>query len=473
MNLRFLPRLLLHVAVIRPLLHLVLGLNVRGRRNLPERGPFLLAANHNSHLDVFLLFAALPLGALCRTHAVAARDYFARRRWLFAAVDYLFRPIWVDRAGGGGDPVGEMRARLVAGDGVVIFPEGTRGEAGTIGRFHAGAGRAAEGLAEVPLLPAFLLGPERSLPRRAAFLVPLWHHVTIGPPQRVAGDGATITRALHESILALARSETASRHRRRAERPRAFVVAVLGIDGSGKSTLSRRLAAEEAGEGCTCLIGDDLLLFTGGAPRAAQPLVKDRLRRWLHARAKDARSLARYRIPKLTELLLRDALLGEARRWYGPELVVLDGSPLLNLVAWSALYRPGVLDADRAARAIALLSGRGRRCAGDRDLHREFPILRAMRRLGLDRLALPDAVLFLDVEPAVAMERIRARGERVQAHESVEMLSRLQEGYRLAVEAFGREIGRPAFALDGRQTSDEVAATARRLLVQAKETIHA
>ncbi len=56
--------LLLHLIVLRPLLHLVFGLNIRGRENLPIRGPCILAANHNSHLDILVICPARPLDRL-------------------------------------------------------------------------------------------------------------------------------------------------------------------------------------------------------------------------------------------------------------------------------------------------------------------------------------------------------------------------------------------------------------------------
>ena len=230
----------------------------------------------------------------------------------------------------------------------------------------------------------------------------------------------------------------ASRHKRRPERHQPFVVAVLGIDGSGKSTLSRRLSLDLSLDASTCLIGDSLELFADGAPRAAQPLLKEKLRRWVSAQAKDAKSLARYKIPKLTELLLRDALLGEAKRWYGPDLIFMDGSPILNMTAWSILYRSELMSTEFCARAMAILAGTG---STKDPLFREFPELRVMKRLGLTRLSLPDAVIFLDVPPAVSMERIRSRGEKMQVHETEEKLGRLREAYLLVVEATGESPG--------------------------------
>lgn len=460
-SLRDLPRLLVHLLLLRPLLHLVFGLNVRGTENLPARGPFVVAANHNSHLDILMLCSALPLRMTCRVHVVAARDYFARHQRLFALLDWLLRPVWVDRDSGGGDVVARMGEAVDGGGIVIIFPEGTRGDAGVMGRFHSGVGRLVVDRPGTPLVPAFILGSERAMPRSTALPLPLWQHVSFGPPQIVTGGGDEVTDELQATVTALGRSETARRHRRRAERRPTFVVAALGIDGSGKSTMSRLLAEDISREESVCLIGDELQLFADGAPRRTQPLLKEKLRLWLSAQAKDARSLARYKIPKIGELLLRDALLGEAKRWYGPDVVVMDGSPLLNMTAWSALYREGLPSPEFCARAVEILSGGGRT---DDPLYAEFSELKTMKRLGLTRLHRPDAVLFLDLPPAVSMERIHGRGERVQVHENEDKLGRLREAYLAVVRALQDELDLPAFVLDGERDRETILHEARSLV---------
>ena len=166
-NPRRLIALLLHLIVLKPLLHLVFGLNVRGRENFPDRGPCILAANHNSHLDVLMIHAALPARLIGSAHVVAAFDYFSRHRLLFATVDFLFQPVWLDRESGSSDCMDRMCAYLDAGESIIIFPEGTRGEAGQLGDFHCGVGKLAATHPEVPLLPVFLRGSERALPRKA------------------------------------------------------------------------------------------------------------------------------------------------------------------------------------------------------------------------------------------------------------------------------------------------------------------
>jgi 1-acyl-sn-glycerol-3-phosphate acyltransferase len=457
-----------HRGLLRPALRLLFGVGRHGREHVPDEGPFVLAANHNSHLDVLLLFSALPARRIRDTRALAARDYFARNRGLFRGVDFLFRPIWVDREKGGSDPVAEMHAHLDRGGGIIVFPEGTRGEPGRIAPFHRGVGRVVESRPGLPVIPAFLLGPERALPRGAPVPLPLWNHVFLGPPQSLTGTAEDVTDALREAILALAGSETADAHRRRPRKREALVVAVLGIDGSGKSTLARRLAMQASTDARTCLIGDALELFSEGAPRAAQPLLVEKLRAWVSRRAKAAKSLAFYKVPKIAELLLRDALLGEAKRWYGPDLVFLDGSPLLNMTAWSVLYREEFFDEAFCAQALGVLTG-SREVSKEDPIVRRFPELTAMRRLGLLPLARPDAVCFLDVDPAVSMERILRRGESVQVHENEEKLGKLRDAYRLVIAAYEREFGLPARVIDGNRDVETVTADGMAFLAEARE----
>jgi len=78
-------------------------------------------------------------------------------------------------------------------------------------------------------------------------------------------------------------------------------------------------------------------------------------------------------------------------------------------------------------------------------------------------------VLFLDVDPAVAMERIRSRGEKMQVHETEDKLGRLREAYLLVVEAARERMGLPAFVLDGGRDLESVTGKARRLVESASK----
>ncbi len=453
------PRLWAHLLLLRPLLRLVFGVNVRGREHLRELERFILVANHNSHMDALLLYSILPARRILTTYPVAARDYFARSRAVFTLMERLFDPIWVDRDHRPGEALEEMSRRLEAGGSVLIFPEGTRGEPGRMGEFKAGVGQLVARHPDVPVVPVFIRGPERSLPRQTSLPLPLWNHLIVGPPQRREGDALDVARSLREAIGDLERSESARRQRRRGQRSAALTVAALGIDGSGKSTLSRGLARSLSEEAPACLVGDALELYAQGSPRDMQPLLADKVRRWLGRQAKRAGSLAGYKVPKLSEMLLRDRLLGESERWYGPRWLVLDGSPLLNLTAWAVLYREECFDRGFCAQAMGVLSGRRELGRGDPILD-HFPELRLLERLKLTRLRVPDAVLFLDVDPAVAVSRIDARGQPKQVHETEEKLGKLREAYLMVCEVAESEWGLPVRRLDGQQTIEAVAATA-------------
>ncbi|MHC4898577.1 MAG: 1-acyl-sn-glycerol-3-phosphate acyltransferase [Planctomycetota bacterium] len=449
-------RVLVHLLLIRPFLWLFFGINVEGRKNLAGTRQFIVVANHNSHLDVALIFSLLPVRQISRTHPVAAREYFERNRLLFMVVNFLFQPIWVKRGEGLGDPLGGVRARLDEGRNVVIFPEGTRGEPGHLADFKLGIGRLAQSHREVPVVPVFLSGPAKALPRGAAVPLPIWNEITVGPPQTFRGTPADTTAALQQMLQELSQSKAATRHRR-IDRPRpSFSVAVLGIDGSGKSTLSSRVARALSANRSVCLITDTIEFYEHSQHKHVQPLAAEMVRQALARRARAAKSLKSYKIPKLAEMLLRDHLLGAVQRWYSPEVIVLDGSPLLNMAAWARIYKGEAFDAEVCAATVAIVTGNDEAPARNDTVYEKLPELRALVRLGLASMKLPRAAVLLDVDPTVSISRIEQRGKRRQAHETHDELSKLRAGYVMVCEVVQERFQLPVRMLDGRMTLEEV-----------------
>jgi glycerol-3-phosphate dehydrogenase (NAD(P)+) len=124
-----------------------------GREHLPERGPLLLAANHRSFMDPFLI------GMLVRrpVYYMAKRELFEKRwqAWLLNSLGAF--P--VDRGAGDGAAMDAARAILQRGDCVVIFPEGTRIRRGPLSRPKRGIGRLALETG-APVAPIAVIGTE-------------------------------------------------------------------------------------------------------------------------------------------------------------------------------------------------------------------------------------------------------------------------------------------------------------------------
>jgi 1-acyl-sn-glycerol-3-phosphate acyltransferase len=140
---------------------------VRGRENLPQEGGFILAANHSSHADTAVLFAALPRTMRKRVVAGAAQDYFFQggpwqtvSRMLFNAI-----PISRDTSQRTRDPLRHVVRALREGYGVLMFPEGTRSTDGTVGPFRPGIGRLIAEFPGTPIVPVWIDGTNRVLPK--------------------------------------------------------------------------------------------------------------------------------------------------------------------------------------------------------------------------------------------------------------------------------------------------------------------
>lgn len=199
-------QLLFFLLIVRPLVLLVLGLNVRRRSALPQQGPAIIVANHNSHLDTLVLMSLYPLSMLRRIRPVAAMDYFLRNKFLawFALNIIGILPLQRKVRAGRGDPLAESVAALERGEILILFPEGSRGEPEQMGRFRTGIAHLARRMPDVPVVPVYLHGLGMALPRGEALLVPFFCDVFIGEPLLWQGERDAFMTQMEQAMTALA-----------------------------------------------------------------------------------------------------------------------------------------------------------------------------------------------------------------------------------------------------------------------------
>jgi 1-acyl-sn-glycerol-3-phosphate acyltransferase len=140
-------------AILQPFFHLYWRLSRIGREHIPAEGPFILASNHRSFLDPFVIavMARRPIYFMTKKEAFINRPV----AWLLASLGAF--PI--DRQGGDQEAMDTTKAILERGDGVLIFPEGTRTRPGPLGRPKRGIGRLALDTG-APVIPVAIIGSE-------------------------------------------------------------------------------------------------------------------------------------------------------------------------------------------------------------------------------------------------------------------------------------------------------------------------
>jgi 1-acyl-sn-glycerol-3-phosphate acyltransferase len=170
--------------IVRPLVLIVLGLNIRHRNKLPRTGPAIIAANHNSHLDTMVLVSLYPLSMIHKLRPVAAADYFLSNRLLAWFTLNVIGIIPLSRKGGVNlnDMFAACHAALDAGDILILFPEGTRGEPEQAVKPKKGLYYLVKDRTDTTITPVVIHGLGKTLPRGEALLVPFNCDVVVGDP---------------------------------------------------------------------------------------------------------------------------------------------------------------------------------------------------------------------------------------------------------------------------------------------------
>ncbi len=190
------------VVLFRPLARIFTGADIIGRQRLPLKGPAILVANHASHVDTLLLLTIYPSKALDRVRPAAAADYFlkgALMSWFSRRILNIV-PVARDRVAAGDDVLAPARAALAAGDILLVFPEGTRGDGEELAKLKNGVSRLVAAFPDAPVIPIWLQGAARVLPKGAAVPVPMNCTVLVGEPVPWAGDRAEFMEALRAAL---------------------------------------------------------------------------------------------------------------------------------------------------------------------------------------------------------------------------------------------------------------------------------
>jgi glycerol-3-phosphate dehydrogenase (NAD(P)+) len=181
--------------ILQPFFHLYFRLSRIGREHIPQTGPVILASNHRSFIDPFVIgtCARRPI------YYVAKRELFQIHpvvSWLLSALGAF--P--VNRGAGDADMIATAKALLERGEAVVMFPEGTRTRPGALGRPKRGIGRLALETG-APVVPVAVIGTEAI--RRGWWLRPHKVRIRIGRATtfpRVERSSAQLAAAVTDRI---------------------------------------------------------------------------------------------------------------------------------------------------------------------------------------------------------------------------------------------------------------------------------
>jgi len=174
----------------------------------PKAEQRIYFANHQSHFDWVLIWAALPRDLRAQTRPIAARDYWTATPFKHWITREVFNAVYVSRVRSEDeDPLEPLAEALRNGDSLVIFPEGTRGNKGDPQAFKAGLYHLAEQFPEVQLIPTWIDNVHRVMPKGEVVPVPILCSVTFGAPMQLqpGEDKREFLARARDEVIALSK----------------------------------------------------------------------------------------------------------------------------------------------------------------------------------------------------------------------------------------------------------------------------
>ncbi len=217
----------------------VLRTKITGRAFLPYNRNTIVAANHASHLDMGLVKYALGSYGQDLV-SLAAQDYFFEgNRWRKTYFENFTNLVPMSRSGSLRQSLRQAGSLLDEGKTVLVFPEGTRSADGEVHEFKSAVGYLALHH-NTDILPVYLVGTHRALPKGATLMRRRDVGARIGPPLCI-GDLRRLTEGLSPSEASRAVTELTRRAILALRRG-----AVLDISTLQPSDLSKADAADDS-----------------------------------------------------------------------------------------------------------------------------------------------------------------------------------------------------------------------------------
>lgn len=198
---------LFFAGIVKPFVKLIVGVSVHGGEHLPLSGPAILVANHNSHLDALVLMSLYSSAKIGCIHPMAAADYFCNTPFkkfffkkLIGIIPLKRNPFLQMHQ----DIFAEAKKALKQKEILIIFPEGTRGTNNHLQDFKTGIAHLTQDLSKVPVIPIFIHGTDKSLPKNEGLFVPFITDIYIGKALfHKKEDNKKWTFALQEQVRQL------------------------------------------------------------------------------------------------------------------------------------------------------------------------------------------------------------------------------------------------------------------------------